>query len=101
MVEGRVEGMGRMKERRLERVTPLSDSWTDGSDGVVLAVGELRTDWMASRSTGETLMTLSFNTRNSWWSHERRMISASGSSKSEFPGVSPELEGGEDTSPAV
>jgi len=48
--------MGRMKERRLERVALLSDSWTDGSDGVVLTVGELGADWMASRSTGEALM---------------------------------------------
>jgi hypothetical protein len=53
IVEGRTGGimMGRMKERRLERVVPLSDSWTDGSDGVVLAVD--RADWMVSRSTGE------------------------------------------------
>jgi len=62
IVEGRAEGMGRMKERRLERVASLSDSWTDGSDGVVLVVGELRADWMASRSTGEALMTLCFRT---------------------------------------
>jgi len=101
IVGGRAEGMGRMKERRLERVAPLSDSWTDGGDGVVLAVCELRADWMASRSTGEALMTLCFSTRNSRWSHERRMISASGSSKFEFSGISGELEGAEDTSLTV
>jgi hypothetical protein len=88
-VEGRAEGIGRMKERRLERVAPLSDSWTDGSDGVVLVVGELelRVDWMIFRRTVEALMISSFSTRNSRWSHERRMISASGSSKSEFSGI--------------
>jgi len=97
-VEGRKEGMGRMKERRLERMAPLSDSWTDGIDGVVLAVGELRADWMASRSTGEALMIYSFRTRNWRWSHERRMISASGSSKSVFSEISSRLDGGENTS---
>jgi len=56
IVEGRTEGMGRMNEKRLERMALLSDSWTDGSDGVVLAVGELGAEWMASRSTGEALI---------------------------------------------
>ena len=47
-----VEGMGRMKERRLERVSLLSDSWTDGSHGhgVVPAVDKLGADWMAGLS---------------------------------------------------
>jgi hypothetical protein len=87
IVEGRTGRMGRMKERRLERVSPLSDSWTDGSDGVVLAVCELKADRMTSRRTEEALMISSFRTRNSRWSHERRMISALGSSKSKFSGI--------------
>ena len=39
-----------------------------------------------------------FNTRNSWLSHERRTISASGSLKCGLPGSSTELDGGEDAS---
>jgi len=63
IVEGRTEGMGRMKERRPERVAPLADNRIDGSDGVVLAVGELRADWMASWSTGEALMTFCLDSK--------------------------------------
>jgi hypothetical protein len=43
-VEGSTGNMGRMRVRRLESMTPLSDSWTDGRDEARFAACDVEAD---------------------------------------------------------